>query len=200
VYVIDDPVSKEGLVIEDQRDEVLARDVFCRDDREVVPTNTLRKADVADVAARNGAADGQSVEHARQRDVVDVLRCARYLAASLLAGNRGSDYPVFHLFTLHARSGEGTTIEDCPASDDRPDHLPFCAPSEVGRNGVAEVQIVRSDGPLDIGIKDGEVCIVARRESAFSRRQTCKFGRAGSHPAHEVRDAETASLGFGPDQ
>src|SRR5580658_8345389 len=79
------------LIIADQRDAILARNIFRRNDHELIPVNSRTEVDLSDQAARNTAANRRAEEHVRQNHVVDVLRPAGYLVAPLLAGNRLPD-------------------------------------------------------------------------------------------------------------
>ena len=54
------------------------------------------EVDAEDAAARDLAADGHAVQHARQRDVVDVARLAGDLGAPLAARNGPPDERSFH--------------------------------------------------------------------------------------------------------
>ena len=72
--VVDDAVGQAGLVVHDEDDAIGRRHVTRGDDREFVPRNAVAKMDVADAATRHRTSDGDTVQHARERHVVDVLR------------------------------------------------------------------------------------------------------------------------------
>src|SRR5271166_1976869 len=92
------PIRQAGLIVSDQGDAILARNVFCCDDRKLAPVELRVKRDFLDYAARNLAANGRSVEHSRQGHVIDVARRAGYLVAAFLARYRLAD----DLFLRHA--------------------------------------------------------------------------------------------------
>ena len=64
-WMIDDVVREIGLVVEDQRDAVLAGNVGCGDDRELVPGNGRIEVDAEDAPARHVAADRRAVAACR---------------------------------------------------------------------------------------------------------------------------------------
>ena len=70
--VVDDAVGQAGLVIHDEDDPIGRRHVTGGDDREFVPRNAVAKMDVADAATRHRTSDGDTVQHARERHVIDV--------------------------------------------------------------------------------------------------------------------------------
>ena len=59
-----------------------------RDDGELVPGHVALESNVADAAALDRAAHRDAVQHARERQVVDVARGADDFRASLFAWNR----------------------------------------------------------------------------------------------------------------
>jgi len=61
--MIDCVRSEEGLVFENQRDMIRARNICCGDDRDFVPGNISIKRDALDPPARNRAADSHTMEH-----------------------------------------------------------------------------------------------------------------------------------------
>jgi len=79
------------LVVGDERDDVPAGDVGGGDDRELIPGEPGRKADVPDRSPHDGTADRRSVQHAGQHEVVNVPRLPGDFRASFLAGNRSTD-------------------------------------------------------------------------------------------------------------
>ena len=81
------------LVVGDQLDAVAAGNVGRGDDDVVGPVDPGVEADGGDAAARNGAAHGDAVQHARLPHVVHVERLPGHLGAPFLAPDRPS-----HLF------------------------------------------------------------------------------------------------------
>ena len=94
--VVDETVGEAGLVFNQQRDAILAADVFCGDDRKFVPGNIARETNFANAAARRGAAHGDAVEHAGKNEVVNVAGTPCYFFAPFLARNRFSDTARIH--------------------------------------------------------------------------------------------------------
>src|SRR5205085_4691662 len=94
--VVDRAVGEVGLVEEDERDGVRARNVARRDDGELVPGDAFAEDYLADSPARDVAAHGHAVEHAGRVEVVNVARRARHLRAPLLARNRLADVLIRH--------------------------------------------------------------------------------------------------------
>ena len=85
--MVDGLAREVWLIVDDERDHVRAGDVVGSDDDEFVPGHARLEIDVADDAARRRAADGEAVQHAGQRQIVDVARLAGDLAAAFLARN-----------------------------------------------------------------------------------------------------------------
>src|ERR1700676_2546462 len=79
------------LIVSDQRNAILSRNVFYGDDHEFIPGDTRSEGNVADSSARNLAANGCPEEHVGQNHVVDILRPSGYLVAPFLARNRLAD-------------------------------------------------------------------------------------------------------------
>src|ERR1700730_526375 len=85
--MVHNPIRQTWLIVDDQNDAVLPRDIFCRHNNKLVPCDSRAKSYLFNLAARNAAADSGTVEHVRQRHVIDVLRSASNFVASLLARN-----------------------------------------------------------------------------------------------------------------
>jgi hypothetical protein len=83
--VVDSLVGQARLVLFEQRDGVLARDVGGGDDVEVFPRDAGVVGDAAQVATGNPAADGDPVEGASDRQIVDVDGLAGDLGDAFLA-------------------------------------------------------------------------------------------------------------------
>jgi hypothetical protein len=89
--MINDSVGEVRLVIQDQRNVILARNIFGGDDRELVPGNVARKRDVLYASARDRTAHSCAVEHLGKGDVVNIERLAGDFFAPLFARGRFSD-------------------------------------------------------------------------------------------------------------
>ncbi len=85
------PVSKAGLVRNDELDVILAGNIGGGDDSELAPINALIKDDGANEPARDGTANSGAVLHAFAFHVVHIARAAQQLVDSLFAGD-GSAY------------------------------------------------------------------------------------------------------------
>jgi len=83
------------LVIQDQRDAILARNVYGRYDDEFVPIHTQVKRNLFDFAAGHAAAHRRAVKHAGQNHVVDIARCSGDFVPALFARHRGPDDVTF---------------------------------------------------------------------------------------------------------
>jgi hypothetical protein len=83
--VIDLTVGEAGVVLAEMDDHVLAGNVGCGDDGELVPRNMRWKRDRRDAAARDAAAYRGAVPHTGQRDVVHIPSLPQDLRATLLA-------------------------------------------------------------------------------------------------------------------
>ncbi len=70
--VIDHSVGQAGLVVDQQRDTVFARDILCLDDGELVPGNAISEMNAANSPAGNRAANRDAVQHVGKCQVVDV--------------------------------------------------------------------------------------------------------------------------------
>ena len=87
-------VGEIWLIVENQRDVVLARNVFRGDDGELVPGNIALKGNVSNAPARHRAAYGGAINHFRKGNVVNIQRLARDFFAAFLAGNRFADWMI----------------------------------------------------------------------------------------------------------
>src|ERR1700686_3681609 len=75
------------LIVPDQRDTISPRNIFGRNNHEVIPGNSGIECNLSAPAAGNLAANGCPEEHVGQNHIVDVLRSSGYLVASLLTRN-----------------------------------------------------------------------------------------------------------------
>ena len=83
--VIDIFFGEQGLVFEEERHEVAARNVFGRDNGELVPWDVVRERDANDAAARDGGADSGTVKEVRACKVVDIASLSEELGDGLFA-------------------------------------------------------------------------------------------------------------------
>ena len=95
--VIDDVGGEIRLIVDDELDAVLARDVGRGDDDELVPGDGGIERD-ADVMRPRGdrAAHGDAVQHPCRRQIVDVERLAGDLGAAFLAPDGPADLRRLH--------------------------------------------------------------------------------------------------------
>ena len=77
--------GEAGVVFGEMDDCIFAGDVRCADDGELRPVDGGVERDAADAAAGNGAANGGSVPHAGEREVVNVFGRAQDFGAAFLA-------------------------------------------------------------------------------------------------------------------
>ena len=89
--MVDEFAGQAGLIVNDESDAVGAGNVFGRDDYEFVPCDPCTEGDLLDLATRDLAANGGSVQHVGQNHVVHVLRLSGHLLATFLAWNRLAD-------------------------------------------------------------------------------------------------------------
>jgi hypothetical protein len=94
-------IGQVRLIFSYQRDDVLPWNIAGGNDREIAPGYAIGKANLLDAAARDRTANSCAVQHAREADVVDVLRRAGDFDPRFLARNGRSDNSTRHLFTLH---------------------------------------------------------------------------------------------------
>ena len=80
-----------GVVLGEVDDGVFAGDVGGGDDGELGPVDGGVECDGSDAAAGDGGADGGSVPHAGQGNVVDILGAARDFGAALFANGGCAD-------------------------------------------------------------------------------------------------------------
>ena len=88
--MVDRFIHQTRLIVHNQRNTILPRNILRGNDYEFVPRNPRSESNFLDLAARNCAADGRAVEHARKRHVIDVLRLPRDFVAALFARNRNA--------------------------------------------------------------------------------------------------------------
>src|SRR6266516_668931 len=93
-------VGEVRLIVQDQRHIVLARNVFRCNDREFIPGNVAFERDVLDFSVGHRAADSDSVQDIRERQVIDIQSLASDFPAAFFAGNRFADDAGGHAFTL----------------------------------------------------------------------------------------------------
>ena len=87
-------IRQAWLIVPDQRDAILPRNIFRGNDHEFIPGNSRSERDLSDPAAGNLAANGCSEQHIWQNHIIDVLRSSGYLVASLFARNRLANDPI----------------------------------------------------------------------------------------------------------
>src|ERR1700680_1790068 len=79
------------LIVSDQRNAILSRNIFCGHDHEFIPGDAGSESNVSDSSAWNLAPNRSPKEHVGQNHVVDILRPSGYLVAPFLARNRLAD-------------------------------------------------------------------------------------------------------------
>src|ERR1035437_4564294 len=89
--VVNEFGGEAGMLLGEVDDAVLAGDVGGGDDGELGPVEVGVKGDGGDASAGDGGADGGSVPHVRERDVVDVLGAAGDFREAFLANGGCSD-------------------------------------------------------------------------------------------------------------
>src|SRR5258708_16406480 len=89
--MVDEFIRQAWLIVSDQRDTILPRNIFRRNDHEFIPGNSRTEGDLSDPEEGNLAAKRRSEKHIWQNHIVDVLGSAGYLVAPLLARNRLAD-------------------------------------------------------------------------------------------------------------
>ena len=108
--MVDRFAREVGLVVDDQRDAVAAGHIRGGDDGELVPRNAGSEVDAEDAAARDLAAHGRPVEHAGQREVVDVPRPASDLGLAFATRQGSTDERSFHSRRSYSRSPGGGNL------------------------------------------------------------------------------------------
>src|SRR3979490_842309 len=99
--MIDSSIRQARLIITDQSNAVLARNVFRRDNYKFAPVELGAKRDPLNYSARNLAAHGCAIKHSRQRHVIDVPRSAGHFVAAFLPRYRLADDVRFrHTYSL----------------------------------------------------------------------------------------------------
>ena len=89
--VVDVLGGEAGVVLGEVDDGVFAGDVGGGDDGELVPVDGGVEGDGGDAAAGDGGADGGTVPHAGEGDVVDVLGAAGDFREAFFANGGGAD-------------------------------------------------------------------------------------------------------------
>ncbi len=92
------------LIIDDERDNILARNVVRRYNREFVPRQSRRKVNGPDPAARYWTAHRHTMQHAGELEIVNVLGVAGDFVAALFARNGLAD-GLEHLHLLYEKLG-----------------------------------------------------------------------------------------------
>src|ERR1700674_3954133 len=101
--MIDCPIRLAGLIVSDQSDAILARNVLRCDNDKFAPLEPRIKRNVFDYTARDLAANRRPVDHPRHGHVVDVARHASHFVAAFLARHRLADDVLFrHGFSQNA--------------------------------------------------------------------------------------------------
>src|SRR6266446_7386719 len=94
--MIDLPIRQAGLIVSDQSNAILARNVLRRDGYKFAPHELRVKRNVFDYTARDLAANRRAVEHPRHSHIVDVARRASHFVTALLARYRFADNVLRH--------------------------------------------------------------------------------------------------------
>jgi hypothetical protein len=102
--MIDLPISQAWLVLPDQSNAIVARNVLCSDDYKFAPLQRSTKRNIFYDSPGNLAANGRAIEHSRQRHVVNVACRPGYFVAAILARHRPADDVLFR----HAKSPQYT--------------------------------------------------------------------------------------------
>jgi hypothetical protein len=143
--MIDDPVRQTWLIVGDQRDDILPRDILRGDQNEFVPRYSRPKCNVLDSAPRNLAANRRTVKY---------CACPVTLSRPSL---RGTDTPTMRSavmefdYRISARglpppfpprrlSGKTTVRKHRLAPEIRRLHHPAKGFSEIGRDRMPVVQ------------------------------------------------------------
>src|SRR5438093_12562615 len=95
--MIDDLIGEARLVVENQRDGILSRNVWRRDDDELVPRNAGNVFDPDDFAARNFTPHRNTVDHSGKGEIIDIPGTAGNLVETFFSGDR----PANDLFPKH---------------------------------------------------------------------------------------------------
>jgi hypothetical protein len=89
--VIHDFAGEAGLVIYNQGNAVFPRNIFCPDDRELVPGDIFSELYRLNSPAGDGAANRDAVQHVRKCEVTNILRAAGDLFPAFFSLYRFSD-------------------------------------------------------------------------------------------------------------
>jgi hypothetical protein len=92
------------LIEQDQRDGVFARNVFRRDDDELIPRDAFIESYRAYATTRRRASHCRTVKHVRQLKVVNVARRACNLAAPFFTRDNFSDRVCLHMTVAYLAS------------------------------------------------------------------------------------------------
>jgi hypothetical protein len=85
--MVDHPVRETRLIVDDQRNDVFAGDVFGSNDNKFIPGDARTEGDLPDLAAWNLAANRRTIKHSGESHVVDVLGFPGNFIVPFLAGN-----------------------------------------------------------------------------------------------------------------
>jgi hypothetical protein len=85
--MVHDAVGQAWLVINDQGNTILSRDVARRHNHELFPIQVWAESDFADFSTWYRAADCRAEKHPGQSHIVDVLRASGNLVSPFLARN-----------------------------------------------------------------------------------------------------------------
>src|SRR5215469_17131082 len=81
-------IGQAWLILDNQRNAVLSRNILGGHDHKLFPRNTCPKRDLFDLASRNSAPNGRPEQHVGYRYIIDILRAASDLVATFLTRNR----------------------------------------------------------------------------------------------------------------
>src|ERR1041384_7438670 len=83
--------GEKRLIGKNQCDVICARNIFRRDDGELVPRNVAFEGDVCNSSTRRGAAHSHAVKHVREGQIVDVERLTGDFLPALFTRERFAD-------------------------------------------------------------------------------------------------------------
>src|SRR5580704_16219409 len=84
-------IGEAWLVVQDQRHGILTRNVCSRNDDEFVPGNVRSELQAEYFAARDFTPHGNSVDHSREGEIVNIPCAAGHLVAPFFPWNRLAD-------------------------------------------------------------------------------------------------------------
>src|SRR5580704_4278572 len=102
--VVHELISQARLIVNEQRDAILAGNILCGNDRKFFPRNARLEVNAKNASARPWAANRHAKDHARKFQVVHILRAARHFLPAFLTRHGLSDYPGCHQASLNRRS------------------------------------------------------------------------------------------------